>query len=150
MNISFQTDDSLDPTDLEVVVRAAQFTPEVAALLAKLNQLGQRSQTLPVNLDEQTVLIPEADIVAVEVFRNNITIHTLNRDYTTRGTLKKLLTRLDATTFRQINRSIVINLNHLELLEVAFSGNLLAKMQTGLKLTVSRGYVADLKRYLGM
>lgn len=150
MKISFQSDDSLAAHEVEVVVHAAQLTPEVATLLTRLDQLTQQRHTLPVTVNDQTVLIPEADIVAVEVFGNDLTIHTVTRDYTTRGTLKKLLTRLDAATFHQINRSIVINLNQLSALEVAFSGNLLAKMQTGLKLTVSRGYVADLKRILGM
>nr|WP_269108551.1 LytTR family DNA-binding domain-containing protein [Lacticaseibacillus saniviri] len=135
---------------IEVLVRAADTNPDVLDLLAQLNQLNKQAHTLPITVDDQVIVIPISEIVAIEVLSEQLTIHTLHREYLTRGHLKDVVEKLDPVTFVRISRSAVLNLNQLNLLEPEFSGNLLAKMKTGLSLTVSRKYVSELKKALGM
>ncbi|KRO18087.1 LytTR family DNA-binding domain-containing protein [Lacticaseibacillus saniviri] len=150
MKISFEQDASLSADQIEVLVRAADTNPDVLDLLAQLNQLNKQAHTLPITVDDQVIVIPISEIVAIEVLSEQLTIHTLHREYLTRGHLKDVVEKLDPVTFVRISRSAVLNLNQLNLLEPEFSGNLLAKMKTGLSLTVSRKYVSELKKALGM
>ena len=150
MKISFEQDASLSADQIEVLVRAADTNPAVLDLLAQLNQLNKQAHTLPITVDDQVIVIPISEIVAIEVLSEQLTIHTLHREYLTRGHLKDVVEKLDPVTFVRISRSAVLNLDQLNLLEPEFSGNLLAKMKTGLSLTVSRKYVSELKKALGM
>jgi len=150
VKISFEQDASLSADQIEVLVRAADTNPAVLDLLAQLNQLNKQAHTLPITVDDQVIVIPISEIVAIEVLSEQLTIHTLHREYLTRGHLKDVVEKLDPVTFVRISRSAVLNLDQLNLLEPEFSGNLLAKMKTGLSLTVSRKYVSELKKALGM
>ncbi|MHA3066780.1 LytTR family DNA-binding domain-containing protein [Lacticaseibacillus saniviri] len=150
MKISFEQDASLSADQIEVLVRAADTNPDVLDLLAQLNQLNKQAHTLPITVDDQVIVIPISEIVAIEVLSEQLTIHTLHREYLTRGHLKDVVEKLDPVTFVRISRCAVLNLDQLNLLEPEFSGNLLAKMKTGLSLTVSRKYVSELKKALGM
>jgi len=62
LKISFQSDDSLGPDHLEVVIHAVQLTPQVTQLLTALNQLTQHPHTLPITVDDQVILISETTI----------------------------------------------------------------------------------------
>lgn len=50
----------------------------------------------------------------------------------------------------QVSRHSVINLNYLESLESGFAGNMVAILAEGLKTEVSRRYLPDLERELGL
>ncbi|GAY71874.1 LytTR family DNA-binding domain-containing protein [Lentilactobacillus kosonis] len=150
MKILFEQNSKLNSNEIELVVRAADTNPKVLELLAKLNQLDNHTNILPINVDDQVVLLPIEEIVAIEVLSEHLTIHTISHDYVIRGHLKDTLTKLDGNIFIRISRSAAINLDHLKLLEPEFSGNLLAKMKNELSLTVSRKYVSKLKKALGM
>lgn len=150
MKISFEQDATLTAGEIDVLVRAAETSPAVIDLLGQLNQLDKQARSLPITVDDQVIVVAIADIIAVEVFNEQLTIHTVNHDYLTRGHLKEIMTRLDPATFVQISRSVVLNLDQLNLLEPEFSGNMVAKMKSGLAMTVSRKYVPALKKSLGM
>jgi len=150
LKISFEQDTTLDVDQITVLVRAAETNAEVLALLAQLNRLNQQVRTLPIVVDEQMIVLAVSDIVSIEVLAEQLTIHTRNQTYETRGHLKTILAKLDPAIFIRVSRSAVLNLDQLSLLEPEFSGNLVAKMKTGLSLTVSRKYVSELKKALGM
>jgi len=89
-------------------------------------------------------------IIAVEVFANELTVYTHEKNYRLRGQLKKMTERINDGDFVQISKNTVINLNHLDSLEAAFSGNMTAFLTDDLKFSVSRKYLTDLKKQLGM
>jgi DNA-binding LytR/AlgR family response regulator len=150
VKISFEQDASLKPNEIEVLVRAAQLSGDVTALLTTLGQLENRRQTLPITVDDTVVLLAFNDIVAIEVFGDQLTIHSQTKDYTVRGQLKTMLAKLDNNNFIQISRNSILNLDKITTLAAEFSGNMTARMANGLKLTVSRKYLGDLKQRLGM
>ncbi|WP_125762408.1 LytTR family DNA-binding domain-containing protein [Companilactobacillus hulinensis] len=89
-------------------------------------------------------------IIAIEVFENELTIYTHEKIYRLRGQLKKMTERINDGNFVQISKNTVINLNHLDSLETAFSGNMTAFLTDDLKFSVSRKYLTELKGQLGM
>lgn len=150
MKILFEQNDKLDSNEIEIVVRATDANQDVLDLLSRLQQLNNPTKTLPINVDDQVIVLSVKEIVAVEVLSEHLTIHTLSHDYVVRGHLKDILSKLDSNIFIRISKSSAINLDELTSLEPEFSGNLLAKMKNGLALSVSRKYVSTLKKALGM
>ncbi len=61
-----------------------------------------------------TVPIYQNEIIHVEVFGNNLVIHTAQRDIKVRMPLKTFYEQLDSTVFIRPQRSHIINMNYIE------------------------------------
>lgn len=150
MKISFKQDDSLSDDEIKVTVSANQLSAEVTNLLNKLTKLSSRQSVLPISVNEKVIMVPIKHIIAVEVYGDHLSIYVPNKDYQIRGQLKTLLDKLEPHGFIRVSRSAVVNLDHLMVLEPAFSGNMTARMSDDHKFSVSRKYLPDLKRKLGL
>ena len=76
-------------------------------------------------------------------------IYTENEKYYSRRRLYEMLEQI-GTCFMQISKQTVINLSCIKSIETGFGGTLLLKLKNGSSDYVSRKYLPDLKRYLGI
>ncbi|MHA8137625.1 LytTR family DNA-binding domain-containing protein [Lactobacillaceae bacterium Scapto_B20] len=151
MKVDFHQDDQLGPDEIKLVVNAQQLTPNVVDLINQLAHLQTTSsQVLPLPIDDRVEMVDFSAIIAIEVFGNDLTVETQERDYSLRGQLKAMLAKLNDGRFIQIARGIVINIDHLNSLEAGFSGNMTAFLDRQIKLNVSRKYLPALKERLRM
>lgn len=150
MKINFNQDDKIPKDEIDITVKAANFSNEVQALMKKLDELNMKFSSIPLAVNDKVIMVPIDQIIAVEVFENELTIYTLEKSYQLRGQLKKMVERINDGNFVQISKNTVINLNHLDSLETAFSGNMTAFVSNDLKFSVSRKYLTNLKKQLGM
>ena len=116
----------------------------------KLEEVVKTNDTLPLNIDDHIVLLPQKDIIMFEVSGTTMTIHTNGGVYQLKAQLKRTLTKLSDTNFVQISKNTVINLHYLDMLETSFSGNMMAKLTDSNRALVSRKYLPELKKHLGM
>lgn len=79
-----------------------------------------------------------------------LTYYTNDETLVAHGTLIMVLQKLDASLFVQVSKQNVINLDGLLSLEAGFSGSMVAVMRRGIKIDVSRRYLPELKRHLGL
>ncbi|KRM54308.1 LytTR family DNA-binding domain-containing protein [Lacticaseibacillus sharpeae] len=133
----------------EVIVRAAALSPEVLTLMARL-QNGVAAATLAIPVADRIVIVDCQQIVAASVLGERLTLTTTEATYEYAGQLNGLLQRLTAPNFVQVSRNSLLNIQHLRSLEQAFSGNMLALMSTGTKIVVSRKFLPQLKRSVGL
>ncbi|MBL3530743.1 LytTR family DNA-binding domain-containing protein [Companilactobacillus zhachilii] len=150
MKINFNQDDKIPKNEIDVTIKAANFSDEVQELMRKLEELNAKFSAVPLSVDDRVVMVQIDQIIAIEVLDNELTIYTHERNYQLRGQLKKMAERINDGNFVQISKNTVINLNHLDSLEAAFSGNMTAFLTDDLKFSVSRKYLSDLKKQLGM
>ncbi|AYE37272.1 LytTR family transcriptional regulator [Companilactobacillus zhachilii] len=150
MKINFNQDDKIPKHEIDVTIKAANFSDEVQELMRKLEELNAKFSAVPLSVDDRVVMVQIDQIIAIEVLDNELTIYTHERNYQLRGQLKKMAERINDGNFVQISKNTVINLNHLDSLEAAFSGNMTAFLTDDLKFSVSRKYLSDLKKQLGM
>lgn len=150
MKINFNQDDKIPKNEIDVTVKAANFSDEVQELMRKLEELNAKFSAVPLSVDDRVVMVQIDQIIAIEVLDNELTVYTHERNYQLRGQLKKMAERINDGNFVQISKNTVINLNHLDSLEAAFSGNMTAFLTDDLKFSVSRKYLSDLKKQLGM
>lgn len=149
MKVKFQKDPSLED-EIEVEVRASAESGTVKRLVSYLNKFGKRDRNLlPVKTSDRIVTVKRDELIKVEVQGTSLTYYTLSEVVKTTGRLYQVLENLNED-FVQVSRHSVINLNYLESLESGFAGNMVVILAEGLKTEVSRRYLPDLERELGL
>ena len=91
------------------------------------------------------------DILTEEIQKmiDLIGIYTDTKKYYSRKRLYEMLNQLKCG-FMQISKQTVIKLSCVQSVEAGFSGTLLLKLKNGASDYVSRKYLPDLKKYLGI
>lgn len=149
MKVKFQKDPSLED-EIEVEVRASAESGIVKRLINYLNNFGKKERNLlPVKTSERIVTVKRNELIKVEVQGTRLTYYTVSEVVKTTGRLYQVLENLN-DDFVQVSRHSVINLDYLESLENSFAGNMVAILAEGLKTDVSRRYLPDLERELGL
>lgn len=147
----FERDDKLDKEDIDVLVRAAEKSADVDALLMHLEHFQlERPEVLPIRTIDRIELIEIATLVLVEVEDDYLLLHTEAGILRTRDRLYKLEERLNNPDFIQISKYALVNIKWLKYLENSFSGNMTAFLKNGQQVTVSRRYLKALSQRLGL
>lgn len=150
MQIHFQPDPSLGPDDLNIIVNAVNKNERVISLFRYLDKYNQKNRSLiPIKTEDRILTIKQADLIKVEVTKNTLSFYTKKDIVQTNGRLYQVLTRLNEN-FVQVSKHGIINLDQLVSLEAGFTGNMVAKLNYDQRADVSRKYLPELERRLGL
>ncbi len=133
-------------TPPRVVIYTDRMTPEIQRAL---DILQARSGPVLAEQNERIILLTPQDIYMVRVEGGETKICTRQDSFSSRKRLYELLDQL-GDSFLQISKACAVNLSYIQSVEAGFGGSLLLKMKNGLSDYVSRKYLPDLKRYLGL
>ena len=95
------------------------------------------------------VILQPSEIYMVRVENGETMIYTEKKSYRSRKRLYEVGQQL-GTQFMQISKSTLVNLYYMDSIEPGFSGTLLLKLKNGCKDYVSRTYLPEFKKYLGL
>ena len=99
--------------------------------------------------EEDIVVLQPKDIYMVRVENGDTVIYGAKQKYRSRRRLYELADQL-GKQFMQISKTTLINLSYMDSIEPGFSGTLLLKLKNGDKDYVSRKYLPEFKKYLGL
>ena len=99
--------------------------------------------------EEDLVILQPKEIYMVRVENGDTVIYGERRKYRSRKRLYELGQQL-GKQFMQISKSTLINLSYMDSIEQGFSGTLLLQLKNGSKDYVSRTYLPEFKKYLGL
>lgn len=99
--------------------------------------------------NERIVVLKETDIYIIRVENEKTVIYCKNTQYICKKRLCELEKMLKHS-FIKISKTTLINLKYIEGVEASFGGVMLLIMKNGCKDYVSRRYLSDLKKYLGI
>ena len=131
------------------VIHAGELTPEIAELAREISQFGNGKGVIIGSLDERMVVIDAEHIVLIRVESEKVYIVTDENTYRIGKRMYELLDIL-GKDFMQVSKSAAINLKYLESVEPSFNGVMLLHMKNGEKEYISRKFVPQLKKYLGL
>lgn len=131
------------------VIHTAELTPEIAELAREISQFQSGKAVLIGNLDDRMVVIDPEKIVLIRVESEKVYIVTEEATYRIGKRMYELLEVL-GKDFMQVSKSAAINLKYLESVEPSFNGVMLLHMKNGEKEYISRKFVPQLKKYLGV
>lgn len=151
MHYQFEEDSSLPKETIEVLVRSRKYDQAVQYVLDYLAKFEQgRVEILPVKTAVRTELLRVSDLILVDVDGTSLILETTNGRLITTGRLYKFREHLANPDFVQVSKYALININHLKSLENSFSGNMLAMLTNDVTTNVSRRYLSDLEKALGL
>ena len=99
--------------------------------------------------EEEIVVLKPDEIFMVRIEGGDTVIYGDKQKYRSRKRLYELAEIL-GKKFMQISKTTLINLSGIDSIEPGFSGTMLLKLKNGNKDYVSRKYLPDFKRYLGL
>ena len=99
--------------------------------------------------NERIIVLKESDIYVIRVEDKKTMIYCKDKQYISKKSLCELEKTLKSSSMK-ISKTTLINLKYIEGIEAAFGGMMLLIMKNGVKDYVSRRYLPDLKKYLGI
>ena len=129
---------------------AVIYTDAVTAEIQKaIDLLGANDTPIIAQHEDRIEVIRPEDIYMVRVENGETVIYTEKEQFYSRKRLYEVLEQLGAG-FMQISKQCIIRLTRVKSVEAGFSGTLLLKLSNGLSDYVSRTYLPEFKKYLGL
>ena len=145
MKITVEEKDS--QRELEVIIRCKEVDNEVVELLGRLKS-GKK--VLSATDDKGIYRISLDEIFYFETVDNRSYIYGQNKVYESKLKLYEFEELVQGTNFFRTSKSIVLNSDKIIYIKAALSGRFEAHLENGEKVMVSRQFVPDLKKALGM
>jgi two-component system response regulator LytT len=133
----------------ETIERVARILGDASHPL--LNTISYQNPRLSVTNEERTVVIKKRDILYLEAQSGNVVVRSKTlKPIISKQTLASLTEQLNPRQFVKVHRSYVVNLDAVVELQPSFNHTYELTLNDGSKVPVSRYYVNNTKRSLGM
>lgn len=131
----------------EIIVRCTHLDERILALISSLKADNQRINAYGEN--GITMLSPK-DIYYFEAVDNKVFAYCEKSVFEVRRKLYELESDFSYMDFLRISKSTIINVAKIQHLSSTLNGRLEARLRNGEKVIISRQYVSDLKKTLGI
>ena len=129
------------------VIHTDKVTPEIQRVIDVLGT--SETPVTAFQNEEDIVVLQPKDIYMIRVEDGDTIIYGARSQYRSRKRLYELAEQL-GKLFMQISKTTLVNLSYMDSIEPGFSGTLLLKLKNGSKDYVSRKYLPEFKKYLGL
>ena len=151
MEIRFEEDKTLSQNQIDVLVSSQDLSPNVQQLMDYFGLYQTETPTIvPIKTADRIEMLKVEELVSVDVEGTSLILDTLKGRQIITERLYKFQERLNNPDFVQVSKHGIINIQHLEALEASFSGNMLAILTGKRKVDVSRRYLKNLEKRLGL
>ena len=130
----------------EAIIKAASVTDEISAAI-ELLEGGSRG--IAVSKDDQVFLIKASSVYYIESVDKKTFVYTKDVCYDCKYRLYELETMLGGY-FMRCSKSMIINLKKVRNVKSQLSGRIDATLINDETVVISRGYVKEVKRRLGI
>lgn len=139
-------EEPLDTEEEQIIVKCRQMNPELLRVLALL-----KAQDALVAYDGNEIhRIRPSDIFYIEVVDNKTFLYGSQKIFESKQKLYELEESLANSDFLRVSKSLIVNMSKIKTLSPALSGRFEAALDNGERVIVSRQYIGDLKKRLGV
>ncbi|MCR4788795.1 MAG: LytTR family transcriptional regulator DNA-binding domain-containing protein [Lachnospiraceae bacterium] len=147
MKITIET--PLPGEEDEIIIKMAELDDEVLKTIRRLKD-GAGKDTMAVYADESIRMIPTKDILYFDATDNRVFAYTRDNCFETRKKLFEIEELLAGSAFLRISKNAIVNIKAIDHLSPEFNGRFIASLKNGEDIIISRGYVPELKKKLGI
>lgn len=133
--------------DKEIIINCHEIDEEVTSIV---DVLKRRECILIGNKDSQAFQLSLKDIYYIESVDNKTFIYLKENVYESKQKLYELEKLLADTKLFRCSKSMILNISKICSVAPSVNGRFEAKLSNGETVIISRQYVPDLKRKLGM
>lgn len=130
----------------QIIIKCRQMTDELLGVLALLKAQG----TLIAYDGNKIHRIQPAGIYYIEVVDNKTFLYCKDMVLESKQKLYELEDSLSSSDFLRVSKSVLLNLRKIKSLSPALSGRFEANLDNGERVIISRQYMGDLKKLLGI
>lgn len=129
------------------VIHTDKVTDEITRIVEMFS--NNETPVTALQNEEEIVVLKPAEIYMVRIEGGDTVIYGEKQRFRSRKRLYELAETL-GKQFMQISKTTIINLSYIDRIEPGFSGTMLMRLKNGNKDYVSRKYLPEFKRYLGL
>lgn len=145
---------SIDRTivDPYAVIHTPALSAELEELVLLLEREERRPDIITVKEQDKYIILNPEEIYMIRLEEGNLVIHTEHKTYFSGKRLYELEEQVKESSshFMRISKTTLINLKYLESVEPSFSGMMYLKLKNNCRDYISRKYLQDFKKYLGL
>lgn len=130
-----------------IVIYASTVTEEVQRVIDAAEQQGNIVSAL--DEDGRIAVLQPADIYLVRTEEERLAVYCEKKKYSSKKRLYEFAALL-GVGFMQISRSAFVNLKYIDSVEACFNSMMRLRLKNGCCEYISRKYLQDFKRYLGL
>ena len=145
MKVTIIEDPNIKETEISIV--CTKMSSEINDIISRISAVGL---TIAGKKEEETFLIPIEDIFYFESVDGKIFFYTENEIYEAMAKLYKIEESLKNLQFSRISKTVIANLDKMLSIRKAENSRLVATLVNQEKLVVSRQYVSEIKKKLGV
>ncbi len=134
------------------VIHTDQISEEVkmiTEMIEKTKHTSMASEVILVKEDEKFIVLNPDEIFMVRLEDGHNIIYGEKTSYQSTKRLYEMEERL-GSDFMRISKTTIINLKKIESVEPSFSGMMYLKLKNNCKDYISRKYLPEFKKYLGL
>ncbi len=131
-----------DAKEIRILVEARERTPEVEALLRRLEPVGQ----LKAYSERGEILLNMDEIIRIYTQQRRVLVDSDRGSFSLRSRLYELEEKLDAAEFVRISNSEIVNKRRILHLDFSLTGTIRLSLKGGVETYVSRRYVPRIRR----
>ncbi|WP_026491850.1 MULTISPECIES: LytTR family DNA-binding domain-containing protein [unclassified Butyrivibrio] len=133
----------------EIIIKMAELDDEVLKVIRRLKD-GVSKDTMAVYANESILMVPIRDILYFDATDNRVFAYTRDNCFETRKKLFEIEELLANSSFLRISKNAIVNIKSIDHLSPEFNGRFIASLKNGEDIIISRGYVPELKKKLGI
>lgn len=137
-------------TVTKVTVECRETDDKILKLINMIKSVDNSNKRIVCISDTDTYCIAPNDVFYFESVERKTFCYTENAVYETELKLYETLDGFYKADFMRASKSCVINLNRIKSIRPDFGGKIIATMQNGERVYVSRQYALELKNKLGI
>lgn len=118
--------------------------------VSSLNNEQQMNPRISLTSDERTIVIQKRNILYIHAQDGNVSVHTKDKEITSKQSLASLLKLMDPKRFIRVHRGFAVNLNEVRELQPSFNHTYELTLSNNIKIPVSRSFVNSTKKALGV
>lgn len=112
--------------------------------------MQSRDSNLLASKGEEIHRIGLEDIYYFEAVEKKVFVYDKDEVYEMKEKLYQIEERFENSSLVRVSKSVILNVDKIEVIYPALSGRFEVKLDNGEKVSISRNYVPELKRKLGM
>lgn len=131
----------------QIIIRCKEMDENLLKILSEL-KLGQKK--LAGMKDGNIIMVEPSGVYYFEGVDNKVFMYCKQNVYETKLKLYEIEEEYNNTTFFRASKSVILNVSKIKSISPAYSGRFEALLFNGEKVVISRQYVPELKKKLGL
>ncbi|EOH97645.1 hypothetical protein I588_01783 [Enterococcus pallens ATCC BAA-351] len=119
-------------------------------ILKLINTLQLKNECLWVSKEGDMRKIRLSDVYYFEAVEKKVFLYTKDEVFEIKEKLYQLEEKYEDTQYIRVSKSVILNIEKIELICPTFNGRLIVRLKNNEQVSISRKYVRNLKKQLGM